>query len=236
MDEALLSLGEEAMAKMGGRAAELQQLIESNFSAVPLASVEAEFSKALAKAPTVVNDKVAKLGALVREQAALTIEDLKAAEMWLILKTPEVSDGNNFGVDVQEFVYKQLKELKAEAAVMLDAVGAYHAARAAVVEKVVKVPSKTVDEESKTETDDGKTVKKSSKVEKTSTAVATPLPDYVAQVAAIDTKEYHACYGKLVDLRNTYIKAGLVLVKNKKRLADPRGDGEGTRSNVMTMF
>merc|ERR1719198_2196312 len=215
------------MAKMGGRAAELQQL-ESNFSAVPLASVEAEFSKALAKAPTVVNDKVAKLGALVREQAALTIEDLKASEMWLILKTPEVSDGNNFGVDVQQYVIGELKAVKAEVVAMLTSVSDYHSGRAGALEKVVRPTTKTVDEESKTAKEGDNTTVTSSKTEKASSKDEPPLPDYVKQVAALDVKAYHGAYLKLTDLRNAYFKAHLLMSKNKKRLTDPRGDGEGT--------
>ena len=35
------------------------------------------------------------------EKAALAIEDIKAAELYISLKTPEIADGNNFGVDVQ---------------------------------------------------------------------------------------------------------------------------------------
>tara|TARA_B100000795_G_scaffold39834_1_gene26230 strand:+ start:440 stop:652 length:213 start_codon:yes stop_codon:yes gene_type:complete len=37
------------------------------------------------------------------------VEDLKAVEMWLQIKTPEVADGNNFGVEVQAFVAGELK-------------------------------------------------------------------------------------------------------------------------------
>merc|ERR1712106_1117872 len=52
-----------------------------------------------------------------------------------------------------------------------------------------------------------KTTNSSSKTTKTSAAESAPLPDYVKYVAALDAKEYHACYSKLVDVRNTYVKA-----------------------------
>ena len=32
------------------------------------------------------------------------------------------------------------------------------------------------------------------------------------------------------------LQAHLLMSKNKKRLTDPRGDGEGARSNSMSMF
>merc|ERR1712196_301782 len=103
----------------------------------------------------------------------------------------------------------------AEILPMLSVVSDYHAARAAALEK---------------------TTVKSSKTEKSSSKEEPPLADYVKQVAALDVKEYHASYLKLTDMRNAYFKTHLLMSKNKKRLADPRGDGEGARSNSMSMF
>merc|ERR1712070_935237 len=121
-------------------------------------------------------------------------------------------------------------------AAMLSAVSDYHGARAAALEKIVRAPTKTVDEEAKTEKEGDKTTVKSSKTEKSSTKDEPPLADYVKQVAALDAKEYYACYLKLTDMRNAYFKAHMLMSKNKKRLADPRGDGEGSRANAMSMF
>eukprot|EP00965_Chrysotila_dentata_P139163 4601776-Pleurochrysis_carterae.AAC.4 len=45
-----------------------------------------------------------------------------------------------------------------------------------------------------------------------------------------------AAYTQLCDMRNCYIKARLLFAKNQKRLADPRGDGEGGDRGVMSMF
>jgi len=130
----------------------------------------------------------------------------------------------------------ELKAIRAEVVPMLSAVSDYHGARAAVLEKIVKPASKTVDEEAKTEKEGDKTTVKSSKTEKSSTKDEPPLADYVKQVAALDAKEYYASYLKLTDLRNAYFKVHLLMSKNKKRLADPRGDGEGGRPNSMSMF
>ena len=49
-------------------------------------------------------------------------------------------------------------------------------------------------------------------------------------------QEYHACYSKLVDVRNTYVKADLAVKKNAKRLTDPRGEGDGSGRNYSSMF
>ena len=123
-----------------------------------------------------------------------------------------------------------------EAAAMMDAVSAYHLLRGATLEKIVKTPTKTTDDESKVEVDGDKTTTKSTKSTKTSAAEATALPDYIKYIAALDTKEYHACYSKLVDLSNAYVRASLVMTKNAKRLTDPRGDNEGQSANYSSMY
>ena len=63
----------------------------SNFPSKSLAQAQTEFEALVASSPGAVNAGVAELSALVVDQAALTIEDLKCLEMWLLLKTPEVS-------------------------------------------------------------------------------------------------------------------------------------------------
>jgi len=234
MDEELLRLGEETLAKLGSRASEMQALLAANFPQKTLAEVQAAFEASLAGGAP--NAEVTKVGALLREQAAAAIEDFKAVEMWLYLKTPEVADGNNFGVEVQAFVVGEIKKMRDEITAMVDAVSAYHLLRAATLEKIIKTPSKTTDEESKVDVEGDKTTNKSTKSSKTSSVEATPLADYVKYIAALDTKEYHSTYAKLVDVRNAYIKVNLLMSKNAKRLADPRGDNEGSSSNYSSMF
>ncbi len=110
MEEQLLRTGEEAIAKLAGRAAEVHALVSANFAPKSLADVQASFEAVFASgAPGAINAEVVKVGTLVREQAAQAVEDLKAVEMWLQIKTPEVADGNNFGVEVQAFVAGELK-------------------------------------------------------------------------------------------------------------------------------
>merc|ERR1712196_262372 len=108
--------------------------------------------------------------------------------------------------------------MRTEANAMMDAVSAYHLLRGTTLEKIVKTPTKTP------------------KSTKTSASEATALPDYIKYIAALDTKEYHACYGKLVDLSNAYVRASLIMTKNAKRLTDPRGDNEGQSANYSSMY
>ena len=54
---------------------------------------------------------------LVREQAAISIENFKAAEMWIQLKVPACSDGNNFGVSIVMEAKKMVADEKKALAV-----------------------------------------------------------------------------------------------------------------------
>jgi len=240
MEEKCLSLGTETIGNLGGRATELDGLIATSFAPKTLSQVEEEvttYVQKLAK-PSMTNEVVAKLLAVMRDQAAQAIDEFKAVEMWIHCSTPEVSDGNNFGVDVQVYVLEQLKKLRDECTPMLDAPAAYHAARGASLEKLV--PSKTAEqsseEEKKAGGKDGESKTTSVKTSTKESSKPEPLVDYVKHLTAIDTKEYHACYVRLNDIRNAYIRANLLMSRNKKKLADPRGDGGGSRSNAMSMF
>lgn len=236
MDAELQKVGEASIAKLGARAAEVHALLAANFPQKSLADVSAAFEAVAANGEP--NANVIKVDALLREQAAQAIEDIKAAELYISIKTPEIADGNNFGCEVQSFIQGELVKLRgAEGlASIMDVASAYHLARAATLEKIVKRPTTTSDEETKVEVDEGKTTNKKTTSTKQSSAQSAPLADYVKYIAALDTKEYHACYTKLVDVRNAYLKADLLLSKNAKRLADPRGDGEGSSSNYTSMF
>ena len=203
MDDELTRTGEEAIAKLGPRASEISQMVTASFGPKSLADVQASFEAAIASgAPGAINAEVEKVGALVREQAATALMDFKAVEMWLAIKTPEVADGNNFGVEVQAFVAGVLKEMRTELTAMVDGVSAYHLLRGGTLEKVVKVPSHTKDEETKQEVEGDKTTNKTTKTSKCSATEQVALPDYLKYIAALDTKEYHAYYMKLVDVRH----------------------------------
>ena len=62
------------------------------------------------------------------------------------------------------------------------------------------------------------------------------LPDYKEYVVSVDVRQYHLVFTHLTDLRNNYLKAHVLFDRNMKKLADPRGDGDGKAANVMSMF
>lgn len=240
MESTLLATGEQTIEKLMARATEVEGIIQQ-FAAKSLTQVQAEFEAGLATSPGTVNEAVASLSNTTRDQAAQTIGDLKALDMWLSIKTPEVADGNNFGVDVQMYVAGELKKLRDELAGALAVVDTYHTSRAGSLDKIVHpttvTKDKTTTEDKETGGKDGdRTTKKETTMEKATSKSEPHLPDHVKAVASLDAKQYTTCYMHLVDIRNAYVKANLMVSKNKKRLLDPRGDGEGTRSNAMSMF
>ena len=58
------------------------------------------------------------------------------AEMWIRLKAPAVSDGNNFGVDVQNFVLGEVQHMRAAMEAMTTTGRDYHWSRAQGLEKL----------------------------------------------------------------------------------------------------
>ena len=241
---AVAAEGEAAISDtMASRALALNQLLIDTFPPKELAALEAEFAKSAAPSggKAGVNAAVVKLTQLVREQAAISIENFKAAEMWIQLKAPACSDGNNFGVEVQQHVLEQMKAMRHAMVAMMDAPSTYHWQRGLGLEKVA---GSATDETSKsestsTEKDGDKSTSKSSSSSSTSTksSTAPDIADFVKYVVAIDVKQHAASKTALTDMRNCHLRAIGLLEKNFKRLADPRGEGEsGNGGNVMSMF
>jgi len=237
--DAVLAQGQEAIDSMIGQAARLADVLAANFPAVTLEQVAAEFAKAPVSKEA--NAKVAKLSALLREEAALAASTLRSAEMWIHLKSPAVSDGNNFGVDVQNYILGEVKALRTATEAMTTSGKDYHWARAQGLDKVVAEEKATVEKSSNAEAEakDGEPEKKTTKTttnEKTTTSTPSVCADYKEYVVSVDVRQYHAVFLQLTDLRHSYLRAHLLFSKNLKRLADPRGEGSGSNTNVMSMF
>jgi len=225
-------------AKLEERSLELSGIIAANFPPKTLEQVGAEFEAQASSAEQgKPNTTVAKLSMLVREQAAISVDDFKSAEMWIALKAPAVSDGNNFGVDVQNYVSGELKTMRHAIMAMVDSTGTYHWQRGLGIEKYISDASAESSESQTTETEGDKTTVKSSKSSKTSNKKPPQVVDFERYVNCMDVKQYFNAYTQLVDMRNCYAKANALFAKNQKRLADPRGDGgDGPDRGVMSMF
>ena len=56
--------------------------------------------------------------------------------MWITLKIPQMEDGNDFGVSIQEECIDTISEVEDEAYSILDSISNYHATRGNYINKV----------------------------------------------------------------------------------------------------
>eukprot|EP00657_Telonema_sp_P-1_P009051 TRINITY_DN3230_c0_g1_i4.p1 TRINITY_DN3230_c0_g1~~TRINITY_DN3230_c0_g1_i4.p1 ORF type:complete len:256 (-),score=139.84 TRINITY_DN3230_c0_g1_i4:115-882(-) len=150
--------------------AHLEQALASKF-AMSLDEADAAFRQAVtAKVSeneptnTGTNDTVMALSAFVRNELAAQVDALRALEIWVMLSVPQISDGNNFGVEIQEHICKRISEAKTAAKTTLDSLKTYSSERAGAWEKAV-FPLTT----KKTSTDDTKKTSGGEKPEDTTT-------------------------------------------------------------------
>lgn len=243
LEEAVAS-GERSIAGFLSNADALTAEIGASFPPMSLDEVHAKFAALPVPENSKggVNPEVVKLCAMVRQHAAAATDEFRNAEMWLAMKAPSVSDGNNFGVDVQNFVHTEIVAMRAKLAPMLDALSTYHWQRGLGVEKLPGGKSSESETKESTETEikdgDKTTTTKTSKNSSSSDKKAMTVDDFMQYCIALDVKTYHSAYVQLTDIRNCYVKASALFSKNMKRLADPRGEGEdgGQNRNVMSMF
>jgi hypothetical protein len=232
-----LEEGMQAIDAMPSHALRIAEVLATKFPAKSLADVAKEMGPQLDKATSATNPTCTALSEQVREEAAIAVGLFRAAEMWLRLKTPVVSDGNNFGVDVQNYVISELDAMRKAMEAFVTCGKDYHWARAEGVEKLkagCKADSSTSES---TETKDGKPEVKSTKSSSKTEAQTAGFNDYKQYLVNIDVKQYHTAYTSLTDIKNFYMRAHVLFAKNMKRLSDPRGEGEdGGRVHSMSMF
>ena len=237
----MIAEGAAAIDSLPTHAERIANLLATNFPAQTLSAVHDGMRPSLETAKGGVNAKVAELSNLCREEAAVAAAQFRQCEMWLRLKAPAVSDGNNFGVDVQNYVLTEMKEMRTAMESMVTAGKDYYWSRAQGLEKILgeDKTSKTSSEDRTADTEDGKTTEKLCKKTSSSTTAtsAAGYPDYREYVVCVDVRQYHLVFNHLTDMRNNYIKAHVLFAKNMKRLNDPRGEGaDGRSGNVMSMF
>ena len=229
----VIGKGDAAIADFLKHSARLSSLMDTKGSPDALQEVSSfTVSKDL-------NPKVSELCLLVRDEASTAVAAFRDSEMWIRLKAPAVSDGNNFGVDVQNFVLGEVQHMRAAMEAMTTTGRDYHWSRAQGLEKLFGEEKQEKTSSQTHETDEkekSSTVKKSSS-EKSSSATPPGYADYKEYVHALDVRHYQVTLNQLLDVRNNYLKAHVLFTKNMKRLSDPRGEGEdGKSGNAMSMF
>ena len=237
IDQAIAEGEEVISVKLAARTEEIAALIASKFPPKTLEQIGKEFEAGSALEGE-VNEAVAGLAVIAREQAAMAVDDFKKAEMWITLKAPPISDGNNFGVTVQMTVAKFLKDTREELGKKLDAIPAYYASRADAVDKLGL--AKTTSSRTKTETEsnsaggkDGDESKKSTTVSTEEKETAQAKADYHRSqaVLAIDVQCYADLHSTLQSLLTGYVCVLDNMEKNESKLRAPKGS-----SNSMGMY
>jgi hypothetical protein len=238
---------------MDGRIAAAEQLGKSVLDALParadatdallaqlFATSVADFRAAAraSAAPKKSNPELIRRMEAVHGVLVAGVADLRALEYWLSTRVPSISDGNNFGVEVQHHVIEQIKAMRSALGAHADVSSSYLNKRGQAVEKVG--PSKSTEtsavETSETKTEDGApkttSTKKSEKTDKVS--AKDDVEDFVNYIVELDVKQYVALEGMVRDLTQTYVCAYEVVQKNRAKCENPRGElTGGGRMNSM---
>ena len=178
----------------------------------------------------------------MNDALAQDIEVLASVAQWIAMLVPVVEDGNNFGCDVQQHVYKTVKDACTALQALQDSLASYYSDRGGAVEKVTSFPTKKVSSStSKSSTTGGKEEEAGDKTatsettEQSATETAV-CEDHVEHVAMIDLKWYNKMKGMLMTMVESIAVAGDIVTKNLSKIENPRGEGGGGGSHAFNMY
>lgn len=84
------------------------------------------------------NSYISKLIDVLKPEIRELIECCNTVKTWVQLQIPEIQDGNNFGVEVQEEILEEVRKVEDDSNNFLKTLSVYHLTRAEVVSKFVK--------------------------------------------------------------------------------------------------
>lgn len=224
--------GERLFRDLPAQVARLHVLIQQRCPERRPSALRAQFAARVQAAPTQIaaNAEVSALVDAAADELELVLSTLQKLQLWISLLVPKISDGNNFGVEVQKAAFTQVKEGTAAWQKAFDALSEYPQQRAAAVEKLnakrssEKSTSTTATKATGTESED-KTV--TTVVDKTSEALGSePGQDALAHVVALDVKWFCSLARTLEGVRDQYAVTWDVIDKNKDKILQPRGAGD----------
>lgn len=165
------------------------------------------------------------------------IEMLLDFEMWLSLTIPQVSDGNNFGVEIQEHFCKLLVDKKTACKVLFDGLNTYSSSRSDLWGKAVfAVTEKKSSSAGKKSSAGGeKDTNETSTSEDVSTTQNVVHSDSISAIAGLDVQQYFHLKMVFKEIYKNYAVISDIIAKNIEKLKDPRGENEG-QGNGMSMF
>jgi len=204
------------------------------------AFLEAAKAKTMQASPTETdtNPVVYKATVKAREELAALVETLLQLETWLTLSIPTVSDGNNFGVEIQEFVVKMLIAKKDAAKALLDGLNGYHTARADMWGKAVFPVSvkKTSSQGEKSSSGGEKDTNEKSTSKDEATSHSMVHTDALVAIAGLDTQHYFNLKMIFNEMFKTYAVVHDSIKKNMQKLKNPRGEESRGGGGGISMF
>lgn len=84
------------------------------------------------------NPYIAKLIETLKPDMRDLVESCNTVKTWVQLQIPEIQDGNNFGVEVQEEILEEVRKVEDECNSFLKSISVYHLTRAEIVSKYAK--------------------------------------------------------------------------------------------------
>jgi len=186
---------------------------------------------------TGVNAQVVNIREIVRDELAALVENLLQIEVWITLSIPKISDGNNYGVEVQEHICKLVVAKKDAAKTLLDGMNTYNTERAGLWEKAVfpVTEKKSGSKGHKKATGGEKNTDEHTESEDVATAHSRVCDDAVAAIAWLDAQEYFKMKMLVTESWKTYATILDQLSKNIDKVKDPRGEGSGGGDSI-SMF
>ena len=167
------------------------------------------------------------------------VETLQSLEVWLSLSIPAVSDGNNFGVEIQEHICKLITEKKAAVKTLFDGLNEYSTKRSDLWGKAIfpVVETKKASKGSNKSTGGEKgDTQGTSESEDVSTAYNMVLSDAVVAIAGLDTQQYFTCKMTFQEIWKIYAVIHDQVTKNMEKLTNPRNDGGASSGGNISMF
>jgi len=173
----------------------------------------------------------------VSDEVNTAIATLQSLERWIQLSTPQMEDGNNFGVSVQMVVAKELADIRKELSKITGGFVDYYEKRAGAFDKISNL---SIESKSTASSESESAGGKDGEEKKTSKSVSTDVKmstrediDRLKAVVAVDVKWYSELKAAMTELFNTYVIALDVVEKNFLKLSEPKGSSGGRNYDNM---
>jgi len=221
----------------------MSNVLKIHFSTTKLSEVRATYESAIALQPYGKNTSLAPAIESYQDLISDTIDQIQTLDRYIMLHTPQMEDGNNFGVTVQMMVSKALTDSREKLTNMLNTISTYYSTRADAVDKLglqkssVSTTKTTSDSEAKGGKDGDEKKSSSSTVSEEKTVGTSGVtPEMVLRllhVASLDVQCYSNLRTGLIECRDIYLMILDNVEKNKSKLASPKGT---SGNNSMNMY